>query len=81
MKNKIVAGVLALLLGGLGIHAFYLGENTKGAVYLCVTIIGLLTSIIFIGLIPCFIIGVLCLIDGITLLTMKDEDFNAKYNV
>ena len=25
-KNKIVAGVLALLLGGLGIHRFYLGQ-------------------------------------------------------
>mgnify|MGYP002527944412 CR=1 FL=1 len=80
MKNKIVAGILALLLGGLGIHAFYLGENSKGITYLVATIIGWVTSIFFIGLIPCFIIGVLCLIDGIKLLTMTDEDFNAKYN-
>jgi hypothetical protein len=25
-KNKVVAGVLALFLGGLGIHRFYLGQ-------------------------------------------------------
>ena len=80
MKNKIVAGVLALLLGGIGVHAFYLGENGKGITYLLLTIFGLLTSVIFIGLIPCFIVGVLCLIDGIKLLTMDDEEFNTKYN-
>ena len=27
MKNKTTAGVLALLLGGLGIHKFYLGNS------------------------------------------------------
>ena len=25
-KNKVVAGLLALFLGGLGIHRFYLGQ-------------------------------------------------------
>ncbi len=25
-KNKVVAGILALFLGGLGIHRFYLGQ-------------------------------------------------------
>ncbi len=28
--KKIVAGILALLLGGVGIHNFYLGETKKG---------------------------------------------------
>ena len=29
-KSKLVAGLLGILLGGLGIHNFYLGYNGKG---------------------------------------------------
>jgi high-affinity iron transporter len=32
-KRKTEAGVLALVLGGLGIHKFYLGKYGKGLVY------------------------------------------------
>jgi len=51
-KSKVVAGVLALFLGGLGIHRFYLGQ-WWGLLYLlfCWTwipsIIGLVEAIIF----------------------------------
>ena len=34
-KSKATAGVLALLLGGLGIHRFYLGKWGTGLLYLC----------------------------------------------
>ena len=80
MKDKIVAGVLALILGTLGIHWFYLNQTSKGVTYLVVTIIGWIFSIIIIGLIPVFVIGVLSLIDGIKLLTMDDNTFNVTYN-
>ena len=33
-KNKVVAGLLAIFLGGLGIHKFYLGQNFQGVIYL-----------------------------------------------
>lgn len=33
-KDKIVAIILALFLGGLGIHNFYLGETKKGVLRL-----------------------------------------------
>jgi TM2 domain-containing membrane protein YozV len=32
-KNKTVAGLLALFLGGIGIHRFYLGKNLSGIFY------------------------------------------------
>ena len=66
MKNKTTAGLLALFLGGLGVHQFYLGNGGKGALYLffCFTGIPLIISIF----------------DGISLLTMSDEVFNLKYN-
>lgn len=66
MKNKIVAAVLAFFLGGFGIHQFYLGNNSKGILYLvfCWT----------------FIPSVIGFIDGIILISMNDNIFDLKYN-
>lgn len=66
MKTKTKAILLALFLGGLGIHQFYLGNNGKGVLYLlfCWTFI------------PCII----ALIDIFFLMTMSDDRFNYKYN-
>lgn len=38
-KNKVVAGVLGLLLGTLGIHNFYLGYKNKGLIQLLVSLL------------------------------------------
>lgn len=64
-KNKTVAGVLALLLGDIGIHKFYLGQTGKGILYIlfCWT----------------FIPALLALIEGIQILCMNDEKFQEKY--
>jgi TM2 domain-containing membrane protein YozV len=66
MKNRSTTIVLALLLGGLGIHRFYLGKPLIGLLYLlfCWTFIP-------------FLIG---WIDAIVFAVMPDEKFNAKYN-
>lgn len=42
-KSKIVAGILGILLGGLGIHNFYIGETSKGIIQLCLFCFGFLT--------------------------------------
>jgi TM2 domain-containing membrane protein YozV len=72
-KNRIVAGVLGILLGWLGIHKFYLGYTKQGVIMLLVTIFG---SLIKIG--P-FIMGLIGLIEGIIYLVKSDEDFYATY--
>ena len=36
-EKKVVAGVLAILLGGLGIHKFYLGYTTAGIIMIVVS--------------------------------------------
>ena len=33
-KSNVAAGVLALLLGGFGVHKFYLGKTGQGILYL-----------------------------------------------
>jgi TM2 domain-containing membrane protein YozV len=79
-NNKISAGLLALFIGTLGIHWFYLNETSKGVTYLLLTILGWLTFGLFFGAIIILVISILCLIDGISFLTMSDKDFNKKYN-
>ncbi len=66
MKNKNTAGILALLLWGIGIHRFYLGEGNAGIFYL-------LFSWTFI---PVFA----SLFEAIHYFGMSDEEFNMKYN-
>ncbi len=66
MKKKTTAMLLALFLGGVGIHKFYLGRIGWGIVYVlfCWTWIPLIAS----------------LIDFILLACMNEMEFNLKYN-
>ncbi len=67
IKNKNVAGILAFFLGGLGAHRFYLDQVGLGIFYL-----------IFFWFPLTWLIGI---IDAIIFFTMRDEVFDAKYNV
>ncbi len=40
-KSRITAGVLALLLGTMGIHDFYLGNTKKGIIHLVLLMTGI----------------------------------------
>lgn len=67
IKSKTTAGVLGILLGGIGVHKFYLGKTGAG-----------ILSILF-----CWtgIPAVLGLIEGITYLCSNDENFQLKNQV
>lgn len=41
-KSRITAGILALFLGGMGIHDFYLGNTKKGIIHLLLLMTGIL---------------------------------------
>jgi TM2 domain-containing membrane protein YozV len=64
-KNRVLAVILALLLGGIGVHKFYLGRVGWGVVYIlfCWT------------LIP----SIAALIEGLMYAFMSEQDFHAKY--
>lgn len=66
-RSRLAAALLAIFLGGIGIHKFYLGKVAQGVLYIlfCWT------------LIPA-IIG---FIEGILYLVMSDQEFWAKYPV
>ena len=65
-KSKILAGFLALLLGGLGAHKFYLGKTGIGFLYLIFCWSG----------IPAFI----SLFEALTIWSTSDKDFEREYN-
>ncbi len=70
-QKKVLAGVLGILLGSLGIHKFVLGYTTAGIIMLLVT---LLTC----GFGAC-VMGIIGLIEGIIYLTTPDEKFAEIY--
>ncbi|WP_326981622.1 TM2 domain-containing protein [Chryseobacterium sp. MYb264] len=65
-KDKNTAAILAFLIGGLGIHRFYLGQPILGILYL-------LFSWTFIPL-------CIAIIDFFAFLFMSNPKFNLKYN-
>jgi len=67
-NKKILAGVLAILLGGLGVHKFILGYTKEGIIQL---ILGL----------ACGIGAIIGLVEGIIYLTKSDEEFYQTYQV
>ena len=69
MKSKVVAGVLGILLGALGIHKFYLGYTGAGFIHILLTVL----------IITAPISSIVGLIEGILYLTKTDEDFNNTY--
>lgn len=80
-KEKIVAILLALFLGALGVHAFYLDDKHHGLTLLVLTLIGWLLAFVVIGIIPLIISSVWAFVDFIRLCVMRDDDFNEKYNM
>jgi len=80
-KSKITAGILGILLGGLGAHKFYLGYGGAGGIMLALWISGLLFMFLGIGLLWVWIPGLVGLIEGIIYLTKNDYDFEQVYVV
>lgn len=64
-RTKVMAGVLGLLGGGLGLHKFYMGQPTWGIAYilLCWT----------------FVPAILGFIEGLNFLTMSDDIFSKRH--
>lgn len=66
MKDKNLAAILALVMGSIGAHKFYLGKPMKGILYLLFS----WTSIPFL----------VSLVEGVQYLTMSQDQFDLKHN-
>jgi TM2 domain-containing membrane protein YozV len=72
-SKRILAGVLAILLGALGVHKFVLGITTPAIIMLAV-------SLVSCG-IAAPIMSIIGIIEGIIYLTKTDEEFHQIYEV
>lgn len=76
-NKKMLAGILAIILGSLGVHKFILGYTKEGIIMIAVTLV--------VGFFTCgigaSIMGILGLIEGIIYLTKSDEEFYNTYQV
>lgn len=68
-NKKLIAGILAIVIGSLGIHKFILGYTQEGILQIVITVV------------TCGIGGIIGLIEGIIYLTKTDEEFYQTYQV
>tara|TARA_R110002051_G_scaffold120997_3_gene194178 strand:+ start:19274 stop:19714 length:441 start_codon:yes stop_codon:yes gene_type:complete len=73
-NKKLMAGLLAIFLGWLGIHKFILGYKTEGIIMLVIGVVGWF----FCG-IPTTVVWVVGVVEGIIYLTKSDEEFYETY--
>ena len=70
-KSRVAAGVLAIMLGALGVHKFYLNHVGKGILFIAVSLLtfgfGMLVTV------P------ISIAEGIIYLTRSDTEFNRIY--
>jgi TM2 domain-containing membrane protein YozV len=69
--KKIVAGILAIVVGWAGVHKFVLGYQTEGIIMLLVSILSCGTLALF--------MHVIAIVEGIMYLTKSDEEFVRTY--
>lgn len=68
-NKKMIAGVLGIVLGSLGIHKFILGYTKEGIIQIVITFV------------TCGFGSIIGLIEGIIYLTKSDEEFYQTYQV
>ena len=68
-SKRVLAGVLGIVLGELGIHKFILGYTKEGVLQILLTFI------------TCGIAGLIGKIEGIIYLVKSDEQFIEEYQV
>ena len=68
-NKKVLAGILAILIGSLGIHKFILGYTKEGIIQIIISIV------------TCGIGGIIPFVEGIIYLTKSDEEFYQTYQV
>ncbi len=65
-RNRVVAALLAIFLGGIGVHKFYLGKAGWGIIYFIFS--------------WSFLPAIIGFFEGIVYLFMTDKEFESKYS-
>ena len=80
-NKKMLAGILGIVVGGLGVHKFILGYNKEGFILLGIFLLSFPLMCIIIGAFTLYIPILIGFIEGIIYLTKSDEEFYQTYQV
>lgn len=72
-KSKILAGILAIILGTYGVHWFYLRNPKRGLIYLVVLVASFFAAVVFPGFFFAYLL--FCIGEGLFFLFSKRESF------
>lgn len=73
-RSKVIALLLWLFLGGLGIHNFYLSRKGIAITQLVLTLVGVATSWLLIGFIPLAVVSVWWFVDLIMIVVAPNDE-------
>ena len=76
--KKLLVGILAIVLGSLGIHKFILGYQKEGIIMCVACVVSWVFGWVLCGT-PQLAIWIIGLIEGIIYLTKTDEEFEKTY--
>lgn len=68
-SKRILCGILGIVIGGLGLHRFILGDSTGGIIRIVISVV------------TCGAGGLIGLVEGIIYLTKTDEEFIKTYQI
>ncbi len=74
--KKLIAGILAIVVGAFGVHKFVLGYTVEGIIMLVVGLAGFLLC----GF-PTMAVAIVGIVEGILYLTKTDDEFVSTYVV
>ena len=78
-EKKVLAGILAIIFGCLGVHKFVLGYQKEGIIMIAVSVAGMALSFLCIPIFATTAMSVIGLVEGIMYLTKSDEEFVNTY--
>ncbi len=73
LSRRMAAAILAILLGWLGVHKFYLHEIALGLLYAAISLVSCFTLTM--------VVAAVGIIEGILYLTMTEEEFERRYPI
>ena len=77
--KKILAGILAIVLGAYGVHKFILGYKNEGIIMLVASLVGIIGSFLCFPVFLTIAASIIGIVEGIMYLTKSDEEFDRIY--
>lgn len=80
-NKRLIAGLLGIFFGWIGVHKFVLGYTTEGLILAGIFVISIPLFCVIIGAFTIYIPVIIGIIEGIIYLTKSEEEFYNTYQL